>query len=75
MEIKPGEKGKFPIKLGQLVKYTANRAVEFEFFFVNGSTIKGIIPAGETLEFINHGDISDVNINIYEVPGGPRLVE
>jgi len=50
-------------------------AVEFVFTLKDGSTIKGIAPAGEDLEFINHGDIVDIKINVYEAPPGPRSVE
>jgi hypothetical protein len=45
------------------------------FTLSDGSTIKGITPAGEELEFTNNGEIVDIKINIYEAPTGPRLVD
>lgn len=75
MVIEPGEVQSIPTEIGKPHKICPNRAVEFVFTLNDGSTIKGITPAGESLEFINHGDIVDIKINVYETPFGPRPVE
>ncbi|WP_406626854.1 hypothetical protein RHN95_14045 [Enterobacter kobei] len=75
MVIEPGEVQSIPTELGKPHKLYPNKAVEFVFTLKDGSTIKGIAPAGEDLEFTNHGDIVDIKINVYETPSGPRPVE
>ncbi|EHN8715597.1 hypothetical protein ACR4TH_002526 [Enterobacter hormaechei] len=75
MVIEPGEVQSIPTEIGKPHRIRPNRAVEFVFTLSDGSTIKGITPAGEELEFTNNGEIVDIKINIYEEPTGPRLVD
>ncbi|EMG7934190.1 hypothetical protein V5M84_002263 [Enterobacter hormaechei] len=75
MVIEPKDVQSFPIEIGKPNKFYPNRAVEFVFTLKDGSTIKGIAPAGEDLEFTNNGDIVDIKINVYDTPSGPRSVE
>ena len=75
MVIEPNDVQSFPIEIGKPNKFYPNRAVEFVFTLKDGSTIKGIAPAGENLEFTNNGDIVDIKINVYDTPSGPRSVE
>lgn len=75
MVIKQGEVQSIPTTIGKPHKICPNRAVEFVFTLKDGSTIKGITPAGEDLEFTNHGDIVDIKINVYDNPFGPRPIE
>ncbi|KLW70123.1 hypothetical protein [Enterobacter sp. BIDMC99] len=75
MVIEPNDVQSFPIEIGKPNKFYPNRAVEFVFTLKDGSTIKGIDPAGEDLEFTNNGDIVDIKINVYDTPSGPRSVE
>ncbi|EPJ5100217.1 hypothetical protein P0309_004273 [Citrobacter freundii] len=75
MAIEPNDVQSIPTEIGKPHKLYPNRAVEFVFTLKDGSTIKGIAPAGEDLEFTNNGDIVDIKINVYEVPSGPRSVE
>lgn len=75
MVIEPNDVHSFPIEIGKPNKFYPNRAVEFVFTLKDGSTIKGIAPAGEDLEFTNNGDIVDIKINVYDTPSGPRSVE
>nr|WP_280925311.1 hypothetical protein [Enterobacter hormaechei] len=63
--IEPNDVQSIPTEIGKPHKLYPNRAVEFVFTLKDGSTIKGIAPAGEDLEFINHGDIVDIKINVY----------
>ena len=75
MVIEPNDVQSIPTEIGKPHKLYPNRAVEFVFTLKDGSTIKGIAPAGEDLEFINNGDIVDVKTNVYDAPPGPRPVE
>ena len=75
MVIEPGEVQSIPTEIGKPHRIRPNRAVEFVFTLSDGSTIKGITPAGEELEFTNNGDIVDIKINVYDTPSGPRSVE
>ena len=75
MVIEPNDVQSFPIEIGKPNKFYPNGAVEFVFTLKDGSTIKGIAPAGEDLEFTNNGDIVDIKINVYDTPSGPRSVE
>lgn len=47
MVIEPNDVQSFPIEIGKPNKFYPNRAVEFVFTLKDGSTIKGIAPAGE----------------------------
>ncbi|MDE9642032.1 hypothetical protein L2W99_25455 [Citrobacter freundii] len=75
MVIEPNDVQSIPTEIGKPHKLYPNRAVEFVFTLKDGSAIKGIAPAGEDLEFINHGDIVDIKINVYDASPGPRSVE
>ncbi|WP_236321290.1 hypothetical protein [Enterobacter hormaechei] len=75
MVIEPNDVQSIPTEIGKPHKLYPNRAVEFVFTLKDGSTIKGIAPAGEDLEFINHGDIVDIKISVYDASPGPRSVE
>lgn len=75
MVIEPNDVQSIPTEIGKPHKLYPNREVEFVFTLKDGSTIKGIAPAGEDLEFINHGAIFDIKINVYDAPPGPRSVE
>ncbi|KHE04929.1 hypothetical protein [Citrobacter braakii] len=73
--ILPGESKSMPLESGKVVKYSANRAVNFEFLLTDGTYITGVIPAGETLEFMSNGSIQEFNIKIFEAPRRPTAID
>lgn len=74
-DILPGESRSMPIEKGKVVRYSANRAVNFEFLLTDGTYITGVIPAGEILEFKGNGSIQEFNIKIFEAPRRPTAID
>lgn len=73
----PGESESMELQCekGKPITYTANRAVNFEIVLTDGSTVKGIIPAGSSIEMVSNGAIKSLNIDIHETSMRPKLVE
>jgi hypothetical protein len=63
------------LEKGKSVKIGINRAVNFRIETVGGTVIEGVIPSSEYLTITSGGDLKSCDVNIYDMPSGPEIVE
>ncbi|MFZ4831544.1 hypothetical protein [Rouxiella sp. Mn2063] len=74
MNIEPGKTGTMKVENGRLIRYSQNKPVTYQFFTRDGSTIEVDLPAGVEIRVISNGDISNINISVFESPSGPTEI-